>query len=336
MPSAPPGKSRSSWWPAIPASTRTICRSSLSSPTSTWMSSRAKCRRPLLRRQKSSPWRRRRPRRRSRRTRQRRKANPWSFPRRRGKARANLPGLASDTLFPFEPRRQRRAQAERLAVLKLGNLLERTCEVAVVVDEYVRQRVDRASEICLRTREARYDFVIGDVVASLKHAHRHALLRDLDTVDADIAEDDRVALLRRCFAQELHLVAHWIREHGLEHEALALLHQRLAQLVRKMRALPGIDRELARQVVGIHEAQSGRREIHGMEGRFAGAVRSGDGDDDGPRIEGRNHFDLAGLNSRFTKRPTRRVPSSSILTRKPGRPGAGSKCGYGRDARCAA
>src|SRR5438128_10858602 len=220
--------------------------------------------------------------------------------------------------------------------MKLADLPEGTCEVAVVVHEYVRQRMDGACEICLRTREARYEFVVRHVVASLKYAHRHTLLRDLDTVDADVAEDDRVALLGRCFAQELHLVAHWIGEDGLEHEALALLHQRLAQLVRKKRGLPGVDVELARQLVGIHEAQGGRREMHRMERRLAGAVRSGDGDDDRPRIEGRGHFDLTGLNTRFTKRPTRRVPSSSILTRNPGRPGAGSKCGYGRDARCAA
>jgi hypothetical protein len=112
-----------------------------------------------------------------------------------------------------------------------------------------------------------------------------------------------------------------------------MVEERLPDVAGGRGRLVDTHRELAPDLVGVHEPQPGRLEVRPEEGGLARAVGPGDGHDHGAGVEGRRHLRAAGRNSRFTNRPTVRFPPSSIRRRRPGRPGAGSKCGKGRVSR---
>src|SRR2546427_3679293 len=229
-------------------------------------------------------------------------------------------------LVDRQPRWNGLTRRQQLPIAKLCHLAKRTCEVAVVEHQHVRQPFNGATEVLHRSREARCELLSGNVMPTLHHAHGDALFRDLRVVEADEDHDHRIAP-RRSSPEKVDLVAHWVGEDGFEDEALALLDQLLAHPVRELHRLECIDGKPTRKVVCVQETQARRREMRVVEGRLAGAVRPREGNDDGTRVERRHHF--AGLNSRFTNRPTVRVPSWSILTTSPRLPGDSSKCGNG-------
>jgi hypothetical protein len=78
--------------------------------------------------------------------------------------------------------------------LEYGDLAKRLTEIAVVEDQNVRELPDRPGQVLHRPRVARPELLGGDVVAALEHAHTDALLAQLGPVEADEAQNDRVAI----------------------------------------------------------------------------------------------------------------------------------------------
>ena len=123
-----------------------------------------------------------------------------------------------------------------------------------------------------------------------------------------------------------------------QHEALTLHHQFPTQRIGHGRGGPWVKVQLASQHIGIHEPQAGGLEVRVIERCLASPVRPRQDEDDRALVEPQRHrladfaravftptaFTLAALNTRFTKRPTVRLPSASMRTSMPGRLGARS------------
>lgn len=75
--------------------------------------------------------------------------------------------------------------------------------------------------------------------------------------------------------------------------------------------LIGVDSQLARELIRVHEAEAGRFEVGLIECGLAGTVGPSYRDDDRAHVEERGHVRQAGRNTRFTNRPTVRFPSAS-------------------------
>jgi hypothetical protein len=124
---------------------------------------------------------------------------------------------------------------DQLPPLERRDLAKGPAQLAVVEDEDVLQLLDGLRQVLHGPRVTRPEFLSWDVVAALKDAHGDALFTQSWSVEPDEDQYDRVALLLGAL-QELELVAHGIREDGLEDEALALLYQGSAELASNLAA----------------------------------------------------------------------------------------------------
>ena len=115
-----------------------------------------------------------------------------------------------------------------MAVFKYRDLAIGVPQVVVVEDPDTGEFADGRLEVRQGPWVAGDEFVRWHVVTTLGDAHRHALLRDLRTGNANEAQDYRVSPSRRVF-QERQLVAHRIGKDGLKHETLPLIHQCASQ-----------------------------------------------------------------------------------------------------------
>src|SRR5260370_36911438 len=113
----------------------------------------------------------------------------------------------------------------RLAVIEHGDLTKRCAQIAIVVNQNVRQSMDCRSKIVQGSRETGQQLVVGNVVTALRHAHGDALCRLLGTGESDVTQDHHVPGSMRVFKKS-DLVAYRIGKDGLEDKALTRLQQR--------------------------------------------------------------------------------------------------------------
>src|SRR5262249_31724623 len=92
-----------------------------------------------------------------------------------------------------KPLRDGFLKMNQLPALEDGHLTVRDVQVAVVVNQDVRQLQDCCMEIVERSRKPRPEFVVGNVVTALRNAHGHPLCRLSRAGQADVAQHDDVA-----------------------------------------------------------------------------------------------------------------------------------------------
>src|SRR5205807_4432664 len=69
-----------------------------------------------------------------------------------------------------------------------GDLPKRCCQVAIIVNEHVRQATYCQVQILQRARKPREQFVVGNVVAPLRYAHGDALARLFGACQPDVPQ----------------------------------------------------------------------------------------------------------------------------------------------------
>ena len=199
----------------------------------------------------------------------------------------------------------------------------RATQVAVVVDEDVREFSQGRPEIPEGPRKPGLQLLRRHVVAALRHTHGDPLLGNPRAGEPDEAEDDRVPGGGRAL-QEAELVADGIGEDRLEHEALPALDQRVPQRSGEAHRRGGLKTERGGKDVGIDQAEAGVLEVDTVEGRLARAIRTRERDQNRPAVEELGRLQREGVNSRPTKRPVVLLPPLSVRTSIPGQCRAGS------------
>jgi len=104
-------------------------------------------------------------------------------------------------------------------MIENGHLTVREIQVAVVVNQDMRQMRDGDVKIGKRSRKPGPELVVWNIMTALRNAHRHPLGRLLGAGEADVTQHDDVAAPGG-FCQKCDLVAHRIGEYRLEDKTL--------------------------------------------------------------------------------------------------------------------
>jgi hypothetical protein len=87
-----------------------------------------------------------------------------------------------------QPLGDRLLQMSRLAVIEDGDLTKWHAQIAIVVNQNVRQAMDCRLKIVQGSREPGQQLVVGNVVTALRRAHSDALGRLLGTGESDVSQ----------------------------------------------------------------------------------------------------------------------------------------------------
>lgn len=139
-------------------------------------------------------------------------------------------------------------------VFEDSNGLVGVSQITVVEHPYVWQPVNGQLEIPKRSVESRQQFVVWNVVSTLRNSHRNTLNRLLWPGETDETEDDGIAS-GDAVLKKLDLIANGIRKHRFKHKALSTRNQGSPQAVSEPSRSIGFDREFVRQDIGIYETQ---------------------------------------------------------------------------------
>ena len=156
---------------------------------------------------------------------------------------------------------------------------------------------------CLEIRQyswiSRFQLFCRHIVTALRDSHSDALLGNLGTGDSHETKNYRISNRSRIF-QEGQLVANGIGKNRLKNEALTLSDEFASQRIRHLCGRIWTNLQFAGQHIGIHKAQASSVEMGVVESRLAGAVGSGQRDDNRTAIQRQLHYFAAALLFAFT------------------------------------
>ena len=122
----------------------------------------------------------------------------------------------------------------QLAKIEDRDLAKRCGQIVVVVNQDMQQARYGQSKIVQRSREARPQLVIGNVVTALRYAHGDTLCRLRRIGESNVTQHHDVPASRRFFKKR-YLVADRIGKDGLEDKTLAALQELATQSIGQAR-----------------------------------------------------------------------------------------------------